>query len=69
MVDKTTKQRQARGSKNGRAILSEQQVFEIMELKGQAQIKTIAKVFGVTPTAIWSIHHGRRWSHLFSGGR
>lgn len=57
--------RMARGSKNGWAKLTEDQVREIRRLcQAGAVPKRLGSQFGVAETAIYSILNGRTWRHV-----
>jgi hypothetical protein len=51
-----------RGEKNGSAKLTEPDVDKIRSLKGAMSQRAIARLFGVTPPTIGSIHRGKAWS-------
>lgn len=63
--DMTKKGRHRFGVKNGRAVLTEEDIPEVRRLLalGETQ-QAIAEKFGVTQTAISSVNTGRRWSHV-----
>lgn len=63
--DRKGRHRPLRGSANGYAKLSEYQVIEIREhlANGETQ-RAIAKRYGVSQYAIWTIAAGRRWKHV-----
>ena len=57
------------GVRNGRAVLTEDQVKEIRLLhanrtKNYGFTKKVAELFGVSHGAIQGIVHGRKWKHL-----
>lgn len=65
MKDCATKQRTAYGVRNGRTLLSEQQVQEIRErLTRGESTRSVAKLYGRGKSTIWSISAGINWSHL-----
>lgn len=66
MQDKVRKDRQARGSRNGRAKLSEEQVRRIRDLlrSGDIPQSDLAKSFGVSRSVIRDIEKGRTWRHV-----
>jgi hypothetical protein len=65
VADMVNDGRQAKGSKNGRAELSDEEVFEILKLsKSGITQQKIADRFGVTRGAISKIVIGRTWSEL-----
>lgn len=56
---------ECRGSHNGRALLNDEKVIEILKLKKQGKMnKEIAVEFGVSPNAISSIVNGKTWTHI-----
>lgn len=63
-----------KGSRNMRAVLSEQQVQEIRNAyteggkwKGGKGYKALAKIYGVSWTSIRQVIKGRTWRHLATG--
>lgn len=50
------------GSRNGRAILTEDDVYLIK--RDSRPIKVIAEAYGVKPSAIMQIRIGRNWKHV-----
>lgn len=65
MKDKLRKDRQAKGSDNGRAKLTERQVVEIkLQLRMEIASKVeLARRYGVDPTVIRDIKTGKTWAH------
>ena len=65
MQDCISKGRMAKGSRNGRSKLNEDQVIEIKSLlkKGNSH-REIAQEFGVAKTTVSHINTGYRWRHL-----
>lgn len=63
--DKVFKNRQAKGSHNGRAKLTEEDVIEIRRLgaKGERHVD-IAKLFGVTQSVTSNIINRSTWRHV-----
>lgn len=60
--DKVTRNRQAKGSKNGSSKLTEQQVEKILQLIKSGKTDTkIANDFNVSPACIWWIKSGQSW--------
>lgn len=53
-----------RGERNNSAKLTEEKVRAIRQLHGIETVKTIAKKFGVSESAIKSIFQGRTWAHV-----
>lgn len=62
MKDKFVRERTAKGSKNGRSILTEYQVKKIIEDKRSR--KEIAREYDVCPRTIDHIFNGTNWSHV-----
>jgi hypothetical protein len=54
------------GSKHGMALLTEDQVREILKLydTGTIQIKQLAERYGISKTGIYHIVHRENWKHL-----
>ena len=52
------------GSKNGRSILLEKDIPKIRQLFNKKTLAQIARDFGISPTTIWEIKNGRKWSHI-----
>jgi predicted DNA-binding protein (UPF0251 family) len=63
MADMTTRDRQARGSTNGSAKLTEQDVLDIRAIRGMSQ-RAIAAQYGVSQTVIWKIRNRKIWQHI-----
>lgn len=59
--DRNNKNRQAKGAKNGRAVLNEMQVKEILS-NHKDSCAEIARNYGVDRTTISQIRHGKIWS-------
>lgn len=53
----------SRGTHNGRAVLTPDQVLAIVSRTGESHV-ALARDYGVTPTQIRAIRTGKRWSHL-----
>lgn len=55
-----------KGSKNGSALLTEEQVIKIKKdiSEGKLYLREIAKKFGVSLTCISHINNGNTWSHV-----
>lgn len=62
--DKITHGTQRRGETNGGAKITEEQVLQIMHLKGIESQRSIAFRFGITQSSVSRIHMGTRWSWL-----
>lgn len=64
--DMCTKGRQARGKRNGLTKLTEEQVREILRLRAADGLtwSLLAKMFGVSPTAVARAVTGRTWTHV-----
>lgn len=56
------------GAKNPAAILTEEQVLEIVGLFGKQSQVSIAKAYGVSPNTISAIKTGKTWSSVTSIG-
>jgi DNA-directed RNA polymerase specialized sigma subunit len=63
MADMTSRGRQARGSINGSAKLTEQDVLEIRAIRGMTQ-QAIADQYGVSQKAISEIINRKIWRHI-----
>lgn len=63
--DRASRNRQAKGSRNGGAKLTEPQAAEVKRrvLLGEGQ-SALAREFGISQTAVWEIKAGRKWAHL-----
>ena len=65
MLDKVKKNRQAKGSKNGKSKLKENDILEIRKMLNSGSTgREIAKQFGIHPSIITRIKHGGIWSHV-----
>ena len=66
MADMVEKDRQARGSTNGNARLTETQVMEICarHAAGGTTYRSLAREFGVGKSTISRIVHRTNWTHL-----
>lgn len=66
--DAVTRGRHAHGETNGRSILTERQVREILgrSADGERGIDLAAE-YGVGPRTIYAIRSGRRWAHITKG--
>jgi len=63
--DMVNKDRQAKGSKNGRAILTDAQVLEIKySLEQNTSVNTIANKYNVNIHIIYKIRSGQTWSDI-----
>lgn len=65
VADRNKKMRQAFGERSGRAKLTEQQVREILALRGKRRLSDIAAEYAVGMTTIRHIQRGICWKHLF----
>jgi hypothetical protein len=63
-ADRTKRNRQAKGEKQGSARLTEAQVLEIRELAKSQNCSQIAKIYGVHRSHAWAIVTGVKWSYL-----
>lgn len=64
-ADMAQKGRAAKGADNGRSRLTDAAVREIVaEADRGVRGTVLAKRFGVTPTAVCCILHGRAWNHV-----
>lgn len=57
-----------RGARNIANKLSESEVLQIRTLKGRVLQRDIAKMFGVSRSAVSAIHAGRTWGWFFRDG-
>ncbi len=64
MRDKVNKGRQSYGEISKNAKLTEKEVLEIRNLKGELSQRKIAKLYGVGKTTITSIHRGISWQKI-----
>lgn len=64
MVDRSDKNRQCYGEKNGEAKLTEGEVIEIRALKGKLFQREIAAIYNVSRGHISTILSGDCWKHL-----
>lgn len=63
--DMVVRGRSLRGKKNPQAVLTETEVHEILRLVNEGAVKQeVARKFGVKPSTISSILHGRNWNHV-----
>jgi len=63
MTDCAKKNRTARGSRNGQAILSESDVLAIVRRSGESNA-ALAREFGVSEATISTVLSGKRWGHV-----
>jgi len=61
-ADRNRKGRQARGERNGRAVLSERAVRNIREQAGAVPISELATRYNVSPRNIRKIVNGETWN-------
>lgn len=66
MFDRDNKgRRDARGSKNGQAKLTEKDIRPIRALLDEGlKLTAIADLYGVSPQAVSMIKNGKRWNHV-----
>jgi len=67
MADRDKKGRQARGSKNGRAKYTDEQVIEFKKAvanRGTKTIKEVGEEFGIPDRTARNIASGHFWKHL-----
>lgn len=64
IIDRQRKGRQAKGSKNGKTLLTEEAVREIRRLAGKVRQATLAEHFGVSAEAVQDVIHRRTWRHI-----
>ena len=62
--DRVIRQRSAKGAKNGRAKLTEDQVREIRAMKGTMLARDIGAKFGVGEDTVYLIHQRQTWRHV-----
>ena len=64
-ADMTTKERQARGQRVGKAKLTDSNVVAIKEAQARGHTDTeIANIFGIARTTVRDIRSGRTWKHV-----
>lgn len=64
MVDRQRKRRQPAGERNGRALLTAEQVLEIRSLREQHSGPELARLYGVTVGCVHGVLSGENWRHL-----
>ena len=57
----------ARGERNGLSKLSEDDVLQVLRLKGKETAKAVGRNFGVSDKSIGDIWRGLTWTHLSAG--
>lgn len=62
VADRVAKRRSACGARNGRALLTEEQVREIK--KDDRRLVDVARDYGVSPSTISLIRRGKNWAHV-----
>jgi hypothetical protein len=62
VADRVAKRRSARGARNGRSLLTEEQVREIK--KDDRRLVDVARDYGVSPSTISLIRRGKNWAHI-----
>jgi hypothetical protein len=67
--DRQAADRQAKGSRNGRAKATEGQVAEAIKLiaEGTLTVDQAARLLGVKPAAVSAMRTGRTWKHVNRG--
>jgi hypothetical protein len=63
-ADKRAHGTHTRGERSARAKLTEQQVIDIVDLRGVESQTKLAKRFGVSPGTVADIHCGKKWGWL-----
>lgn len=53
-----------KGEKASKAVLNTNQILEIRNLRGKMTGREVAKIYGVTHSAIFAIWTNRTWSHV-----
>lgn len=53
----------SRGEKNAASLLSEEEVREILQLKGRMSQREIGNLFGISRQAVSDIHRGITWTY------
>lgn len=53
-----------RGEKNGFSKLTEDQIHQILSLKGSQSQRKIASQFDISQCHVWRIHNNAAWKHL-----
>ncbi len=64
MADRQAKERQCKGEHHYKAILTEDQVLEILSLEGKVSSTTLADSYSVSKSTIKAIWQGLNWSYL-----
>lgn len=65
VADKISKNRQSRGTDNGRSKLTDSDVLRILQLLAEGRTRlSIAREYSVDCKAIYSIEHGTTWKHI-----
>jgi predicted DNA-binding protein YlxM (UPF0122 family) len=67
MKDRNNKERQAKGSNNGKSILTEEKCWEILNLIYTGELKTpyeIMDKYNMSRQAIYDFLNGKNWSHI-----
>ena len=62
--DMLSKNRQAKGSKNGNAKLSEQLVYDIKQIGFTKSERILARMFNINRATIGYIRRGQTWKHI-----
>jgi len=69
IIDRINNDKQVKGSRSGRSILTEESVMEIKKIlfRGGYKIKDLASKFGVAISTISAIKNGINWKHVTLG--
>ena len=64
MADKVGHGTSNRGSLNGNALLTEDDVRQVLQLRGTGTARAIGERYGVAPETVFAIWHRRAWRHV-----
>lgn len=53
------------GERSGMAVLTEEQVKDIILQRGKITTRKLAVRYGVSKTEVWAIQNGHRWHHVY----